>query len=70
MLFEHYAPRLKSHFHKLGAASTMGDDLVQQTMLTLWKKAYYYDPAKGSPSAWVFTIARNLYITNTNRPMR
>jgi len=63
ILFEHYAPRLKSYFSRLGLQPGAADDLVQETMLRLWNKAGYFDPAKGSPSTWVFTIARNLRVT-------
>ena len=63
ILFEHYAPQLKTYFCGLGVPSSMADDVVQETMLMLWRKAHYYDPAKGPPSAWVFTIARNLRAT-------
>ncbi len=63
ILFEHYAPQLKTYFRGREVPSSMADDLVQETMLTLWRKAHHYDPAKGSPSAWVFTIARNLRAT-------
>lgn len=63
VLFEHYAPRVKSYFSRLGLSADAADDLVQETMLRLWNKADYFDPAKGSPSTWVFTIARNLRVT-------
>lgn len=62
-LFDHYAPKLKTYFRGLGVSSSMAEDLVQETMLALWRKAHYYDPAKGPPSAWVFAIARNLRAT-------
>ena len=62
-LFEHYAPRLRSYFSRLRLSSDATDDLVQETMLRLWNKAHHFDPTKGSPSTWVFTIARNIRIT-------
>jgi RNA polymerase sigma-70 factor (ECF subfamily) len=31
-------------------------------LLTVWRKAAYFDPARASASAWIFTIARNLRI--------
>lgn len=63
VLFEYYGPRLKSYLSRLGLSPDAADDLVQETMLRLWNKADYFDPAKGSPSTWVFTIARNLRVT-------
>ncbi len=62
-LFEHYALQLKGYFIRRGVSLARADDLVQETMLRLWVKAGFFDPLKGSPSAWVFTIARNLHLT-------
>ena len=69
-LFQHYAPRLTTYFRGLGISPSMADDLVQETMLRLWNKAHYFDPARGPPSAWVFTIARNLLRTTKLRERR
>ena len=63
ILFGYYAPRLKTYFSGLMLPPGMADDLVQETMLRVWNKASQYDPAKGLPSTWVFTIARNLRVT-------
>ncbi len=62
-LFEHYAPQLKRYFIHGGVPPTSADDLAQETMLRVWVKAGQFDPLKGSPSAWVFTIARNFRLT-------
>lgn len=62
-LFQHYAPRLTTYFRGLGMSPAAADDLTQETMLRLWNKAYLFDPTKGTPSAWVFTIARHLRLT-------
>ena len=61
-LFAHYAPRLKSYFLRLGASASQADDLAQETMLLVWRKAALFDPAKAGASTWVFTLARNLRI--------
>jgi RNA polymerase sigma-70 factor (ECF subfamily) len=34
-------------------------DVVQETFLALWNRAEQFDPARGSLSAWLLTIARN-----------
>ena len=60
ILFSHFAPRLKSYFGSAAGHLSAADDLVQETMLRVWNKASQYDSAKGPPSAWVFTIARNI----------
>lgn len=58
-LFEHYAPRLKAFTLKQGTNPSRAEELVQETMLMVWRKASSFDARKGSPSNWVFTILRN-----------
>jgi RNA polymerase sigma-70 factor (ECF subfamily) len=61
-LFDAFAPRLKSFMIRKGASPEAAEDLVQETMISVWRKAGLYDPAKGSALTWIFTIARNLRI--------
>jgi RNA polymerase sigma-70 factor (ECF subfamily) len=61
-LFEFYAPRIKAMLMRLGAAADAAEDFAQETLLTVWRKAAYFDPARASASAWIFTIARNLRV--------
>jgi RNA polymerase sigma-70 factor (ECF subfamily) len=61
-LFDAFAPRLKSFMIRKGATPEIAEDLVQETMVTVWRKAGLYDPSKGSALTWIFTIARNLRI--------
>ena len=70
-LFEFFAPRLKSYMQQLGADAAQAEDLVQDVMVTVWRKAGQYDPAKASVSTWIFRIARNRRIDvhrRTNKP--
>lgn len=66
-LFRHFGPRLKTFFMRGGMSAGLAEDLVQETMLSLWRKASYYDPARAGVATWVFTIARNLWIDHTRR---
>ena len=61
-LFEYFAPRLKSYISRLGADSATAEDLAQETMVQIWRKAALYDKRKAVPAAWVFRVARNLRI--------
>ncbi|WP_434623546.1 sigma-70 family RNA polymerase sigma factor [Azospirillum sp. B2RO_4] len=61
-LFAHFAPRVKAYMLKLGMPAQRAEDLAQDTMLAVWRKASLYDPAKAEAATWVFTIARNLRI--------
>src|ERR1700722_17645269 len=58
-LFGHYAPRLKAYMLRLGAANDFAEEMAQETMLTVWRKAGLFDPARAAPAAWIFTILRN-----------
>ena len=69
-LFDHFAPRIKAYMRKLGASEEDAEELVQETMLTVWRKAATYDAARSAVSSWVFTIARNLRIDALRRDQR
>ncbi|MBA8879957.1 RNA polymerase sigma-70 factor (ECF subfamily) [Phyllobacterium myrsinacearum] len=66
-LFGYYAPRIKGFFMRGGMAPGPAEELAQETMLTLWRKAHLFDPAKASASTWIFTIARNLRVDAIRR---
>jgi RNA polymerase sigma-70 factor (ECF subfamily) len=59
-LFKFYAPRIKTMLMRAGAAAEVAEELAQDTLLVVWRKAAQYDPSRASAAAWIFTIARNL----------
>jgi len=61
-LFAHFAPRVKSYMLRLGANPAQAEELAQETLLTVWRKANAFDPTRAAASTWIFTIARNLRI--------
>ena len=61
-LFQSYAPRVKSYMMRQGADPNTAEELAQETLLTVWRKAALYSGEKGSATTWIFTIARNLRI--------
>jgi len=58
-LFSHFAPRLKAYLMRLGAGGTVAEELVQEVMLTIWRKSASFDRRQSSVSTWIYTIARN-----------
>lgn len=66
-LFDHFAPRLRSFLRRLRTPEGTLDDLVQDVMASVWRRANSYDPAKASASTWIFTIARNRRIDLARR---
>jgi RNA polymerase sigma-70 factor (ECF subfamily) len=69
-LFRFYAPRLKSFLLKQGFSDIESEDLIQETMLNLWRRANSFDAAKAGVSTWIFTIARNCGIDRRRRMVR
>lgn len=58
-LFDHYAPRLAAYLQRLGADEGVAEEVAQDALLALWRKAELFDPAKSSVGTWLFRIARN-----------
>lgn len=61
-IYDYFAPRLQRYLVGLGVADARGQELVQEAMLRLWRRAGSYDPQRASLSTWLFRVARNLYI--------
>ena len=64
-LYSHFSPLIKAFAFKVPALEhldTFADELVQETMIKIWKKAGSFDPSIASPSTWIFSIARNMRI--------
>lgn len=61
-LFDHFAPRVKGLLMRSGTPAELAEEVAQETLLTVWRKAALFDPTKASASTWIATIARNLRI--------
>lgn len=68
-LFQSYAPRIKSYMMRQGADANTAEELAQETMMTVWRKASLYSVDKGSATTWIYTIARNLRIDRLRKEM-
>lgn len=66
-LFDYFAPKLKAYYRKGGMEAALAEDLAQEAMLAVWRHAAKFSPAAGSPSTWIFTIARNQLIDHVRR---
>lgn len=69
-LFAFYAPRLRTFLARQGFGASDCDDLIQDTMLAVWRKAGQFDAEAGAVSTWIFTICRNLGIDRRRRLAR
>jgi len=70
LLFAHFAPRLKAFARRLAADGEVAEDLAQDVMLTVWRRAGQFDRRKAGASTWIFTIARNRRIDMIRREAR
>jgi RNA polymerase sigma-70 factor (ECF subfamily) len=67
LLFRYFGPKLKTFFLRWALSSNAAEDLVQETMLTVWRKAAYFDPERAGVATWIFTVARNIRIDHLRR---
>ena len=66
-LFDEYGPRLRNFMLRQGADPGLAEELAQETLITVWRKAGLYSPDKGSATTWIYTIARNLRTDHIRR---
>jgi len=69
-LFDHFAPRLKAMLLRGGMGAAAAEDVVQDVMLTAWRKAEQFDPGRAEVSAWLYRIARNRQVDIARRESR
>ena len=73
VLFDHFAPLIRAFAYRvrsLDQPDQFADELVQETMLKVWLRAASFDPARASPSTWIFAIVRNMRIDLLRRRAR
>jgi len=58
-LFAHFAPRIKGYLIRRGTEAGQAEELAQEVMILVWRRAVTFDPAKSGAATWIFTIARN-----------
>jgi RNA polymerase sigma-70 factor, ECF subfamily len=66
-LYQAFGPRVKAYMMRQGADADTAEELAQETLLTVWRKARLYAVDKGSATTWIYTIARNLRIDKLRR---
>jgi RNA polymerase sigma-70 factor (ECF subfamily) len=70
VLFDYFAPRIKAFLMRSNTPATLAEELAQEAMLTVWRRAAQFDKARAGASSWIFTIARNLRIDVARREQR
>lgn len=58
-IFKWFAPKIIAYGISHLNSSANANELLQETMSNVWRKAHYYDANKGAATTWVYTIMRN-----------
>jgi RNA polymerase sigma-70 factor (ECF subfamily) len=66
-LFGQFAPRVKSYLLRLSLPPAQAEEMTQDVMLAVWRKAAQFDATTTGAAAWIFTIARNLRVDAARR---
>lgn len=61
-LFAFFAPRVKGFGIRRGCDPATAEEITQEALLTVWRKAETFDRTKASVATWIFTIVRNKHI--------
>lgn len=69
-LFERYAGRVKAFAMRGGANAADADEIAQDVLVSVWRHAGDFDPARASAATWIFAIARNRRIDLFRRALR
>lgn len=66
-VYDYFAPRLQRYLRNMHVPESMADELVQEALLTLWRRAATFDPTRASLATWLYRVARNLYIDHVRK---
>jgi RNA polymerase sigma-70 factor, ECF subfamily len=70
LLFHHFGPRIAAFMMRGGMRPDEAEEIAQETMVIVWRKAGLFDEQKAGVATWVFTIARNLRIDRARKSAR
>ena len=66
-LFDYYAPRIKALLVQMKLDPASAEEVTQDVMIVLWRKADMFDPARASLATWLYRVARNSRIDRLRR---
>jgi RNA polymerase sigma-70 factor (ECF subfamily) len=69
-LFAHFAPRVKAYLLRLGLDAGEAEEVAQEVMVAVWRKAASFDRRQAQVATWIFRIARNRRIDVFRRDQR
>src|SRR6266404_5824645 len=66
-LYSRYARSLRALIGSVVHEESEADDVLQESLLQIWREAHHYSPKAGKPLGWVITIARRRAIDRVRR---
>jgi RNA polymerase sigma-70 factor (ECF subfamily) len=69
-LFRHYGPRVKAFLMRGGSDPETAQEVAQEAMIMVWRKAASFDRTRAAAATWIYTIARNKRIDHLRRTGR
>jgi RNA polymerase sigma-70 factor (ECF subfamily) len=70
VIFAYYGPRVKAYLLRLGLDGAQAEELAQDVMVAVWRKAASFDRRQASATTWIYRIARNRRIDVFRRAKR
>jgi RNA polymerase sigma-70 factor (ECF subfamily) len=64
-LYEHYSGALYGVIKQIVTDAELGNDVLQETFVNIWRRIDSYDETKGRLFTWMLNIARNAAIDKT-----
>lgn len=59
LFFRRHAGRVKGFLLRAGCLPGEAEEALQEVMLSVWRRAASFDPARAGAMTWLFAIARN-----------
>jgi RNA polymerase sigma-70 factor (ECF subfamily) len=59
-LFHFFAPKIQRIAKEKVNTDAQANEVVQETMSNVWRKAHLFDGNKGAVTTWIYTIMRNV----------
>ncbi len=66
-LFATFFPKVQAMLMRQGADAHTAEEIAQDTMLAVWRNTHQFSNNRGSVSAWIYAIARNLRIDRVRK---
>jgi RNA polymerase sigma-70 factor (ECF subfamily) len=70
VLFERVTPRVKGYLMRMGAGASQAEEITQDVMVAVWRRARTYAVERAAATTWIYQIARNRRIDLWRREHR